>query len=93
LGHFKVIQKNLGKWFSVPWYPIAVSAYPVLALLAANIGQVELKAGLRPLLVSIAFGGLLFFLLWLFLRQVINCFSCHTLVGIVFSWACLHYHR
>jgi hypothetical protein len=70
LGHFKVIQKKLGKWFSVPWYPIVISAYPVLALLAANMGQVELSAGVRSLLVAIAFGGLLFLVLWLFFRQI-----------------------
>jgi hypothetical protein len=69
VGLFKVIQKKLGRWFSIPWYPLAVSAYPVLALLAANAGQVELKAGIRPLLASVLFGGLLFFLLWLFFRQ------------------------
>ena len=70
MGRFKVVRKKLSRWFSIPWYPIAISAYPVLALLAANVGQVELKAGIRPLLVSIAFGGSLFFILWLFLRRV-----------------------
>jgi hypothetical protein len=69
LGRFKVIQSKLSKWFSIPWYPVAISAYPVLALLAANAGQVDLEAGVRPLLVSVAFGGLLFFVLWLFFRQ------------------------
>lgn len=39
-------------------------------MLAANAGQVELKAGIRPLLVSIAFGGLLVFFLWLFFRRI-----------------------
>lgn len=70
MSRFKVIQRKLGKWFSVPWYPLAISAYPVLALLAANAGQVNLDAGARPLLISIAFGGLLFFVLWSFFRQV-----------------------
>lgn len=69
MERFKVIQNALGRWFSIPWYPIAVSAYPVLALLAANAGQVDLDAGIRPLLVSLAFGGLLFFVLWLFFRR------------------------
>ena len=53
----------------MPWYPIAISAYPVLALMAANAGQVELDTVVRPLLLSILFGGLLFLITWLFFRQ------------------------
>ncbi len=56
--------------FSAPWYPVAISAYPVLALLSANTGQIHLEAGMRALLVSIAFSGVLYFVLWCFLRQV-----------------------
>ena len=59
----------MSQWFGVPWYPFAISAYPVLKLLVANTGQVGLDAGVRPLVLSILFAGLLFFLLWLFLRQ------------------------
>jgi hypothetical protein len=53
-----------------PWYPLAISAYPVLALLNANTGEVHSDAALRPLLVSIVFGGLLYFVLWLAFRQL-----------------------
>jgi peptidoglycan/LPS O-acetylase OafA/YrhL len=60
----------LSKWFAIPWYPFAISAYPVLKLLVANTGQVGLDAGVRPLVVSLLFAGLLFFVLWLFLRRV-----------------------
>jgi len=70
VGRFKVIWRILSKWFSIPWYPFAISAYPVLALLATNAGQVALDAGIRPLLVSIAFGGLVFLIVWLFFRRV-----------------------
>lgn len=56
--------------FNIPWYPVAISAYPVLALLSANVGQIQLSAGIRSLVVSIVFGGLLYFLTWAFLRQV-----------------------
>lgn len=66
---FRPMQVILKKWFAIPWYPFAISAYPVLALLAANIGQVGPDAGIRPLLVSVAFGGLLFLIVWLFFRQ------------------------
>jgi hypothetical protein len=43
--------------------------YPALALLSANTGQIQPEAGLRALLVSVIFGGVLFFILWLFFRQ------------------------
>ena len=63
------MTNTLGKWFSIPWYPLVFSAYPVLALLAENIGEVKLEAGWRPLLISVAFAGILFILLRLFLRD------------------------
>ncbi len=69
MSSFKVIWRMLSKLFAIPWYPFAISAYPVLALLATNTGQVGPEAALRPLLVSVAFGGLLFLVLWLFFRQ------------------------
>ncbi|MBL8101848.1 MAG: hypothetical protein JNM02_04910 [Anaerolineales bacterium] len=67
LKNIKLIVTN---WFSKPWYPLAVSAYPVVALLSANVGQIQNSAGMRSLLVSILFGGVLYFLVWVFLRQV-----------------------
>ncbi len=65
-----MIWGRLQQWFAVPWYPFAMSAYPVLALLASNAGQVGLDAGVRPLAVSILFSGLLFFIFWLVLRKI-----------------------
>lgn len=56
-------------WFSKPWYPILIAAYPVLALLSANTGQIQPEAGIRSLLVSVVFGGVLFFVVWLLIRQ------------------------
>ena len=70
MSRFKVIWKTLGKWFAVPWYPLAISAYPVLKLLAANMGQVGVDAMVRPLVISILFAASLFFVLWLFLRRI-----------------------
>jgi hypothetical protein len=57
------------KLFDTPWYPIAISAYPLLALLAANTGQVPVVAGIRPLLISVLFGSLVFFITWFIFRQ------------------------
>jgi hypothetical protein len=59
LGQFKVIWEKLGKWFSIPWYPLVISIYPVLALLSANSGEVKAEAGWRPLLVCLGLAGIL----------------------------------
>ncbi|HEX6032853.1 MAG TPA: hypothetical protein VFY83_00415, partial [Anaerolineales bacterium] len=69
MSYLKFIWNRLGKWFAIPWYPFAIGAYPVLKLLAANLGEVGLDAGLRPLLVSVLFSGVLFLILRLFLRS------------------------
>ncbi|HSL30447.1 MAG TPA: hypothetical protein VK900_14705, partial [Anaerolineales bacterium] len=69
MRRLKGARERLGRWFSIPWYPLAIAGYPVLALLATNIGEVGLDAAVRPLLVSVLFGGLLFLLIWFFLRQ------------------------
>ncbi len=70
MSHIKNIQNVFAKLFSIPWYPIAISAYPVLALLSANAGQIQPSAGIRALIVSILFGGLTFSLFWLIFRQI-----------------------
>ncbi len=67
--NFKNIFFIVTKWFSKPWHPLAISAYPVVALMSANVGQIQNSAGVRSLLVSILFGAALYGLLWLFLRQ------------------------
>lgn len=69
MSRFRVIWSKLSNWFAVPWYPFAISAYPVLALLATNMGEVGLDAAIRPLLLSMLFGGVLLLILWLFLRR------------------------
>lgn len=69
MTRFKQIKKILGRWFSLPWYPILFGAYPVLALMAVNVGQIKLEAGWRPLIVSVLFAGILFVLLLLILRD------------------------
>ena len=65
-----MIIKTLKTWFAPPWYPIGFSVYPVLALLAENVGQVKVETGLRPAFVSLSIGVILFGLLFLLLRNV-----------------------
>jgi hypothetical protein len=63
------MKKLFSNIFDFPWYPLVISAYPALALLNANAGEVQPDAALRPLLASVALGGLLYFVLWLFFRR------------------------
>jgi hypothetical protein len=63
------MKAALNRWFAAPWYPIVFSTYPILALLAANIGQVKAGAGLRPLLISVGVTSVLFVLLYLIFRN------------------------
>jgi len=78
------MKKEFITFFNYPWYPVAISAYPVLALLSANAGQVQLSAGVRPLIVSVAFGGLLLFIVWLFLRKPHKTAFLTTLLLVLF---------
>jgi hypothetical protein len=63
------LKKTLGRWFAIPWYPILFGAYPVLALMAVNVGQIKVEAGWRAVIVCIVFAGILFVLLRLILRD------------------------
>ncbi len=50
-------------------HPFLIAAYPVLALLAHNIEEVQIKVAWRPLLFSIAISMLLFVLFYILLRE------------------------
>jgi hypothetical protein len=63
------MKKIIPDFFNAPWYPIAISAYPALALFTANMGEIKSGAVVRPLLFSVLFGGLLYFSVWLFIRK------------------------
>lgn len=77
-------NKNLTGWFSLPWYFIAFSAYPVLSLLSFNVGQVSMGTGWRPLLASVLFAGFLFMLLKLLLRDADRAAFLSTLWLVLF---------
>ena len=84
---FIAIRKFIVRFFSIPWYFLAFSAYPVLALLAFNTGQVKISSGWRSLAVSVVLGGLLFLLLHLFLRNVYRAAFLTTLwLALFFSY-------
>lgn len=88
---FKKVKKTLRRWFSHPWYPYLIGAYPVLALLAFNVGQIKLEAGWRALSVSVLFSILLFFLWRLILRDKYRAaFLSMLWVALFFSYGHAH---
>jgi len=54
----------------IPYHPLLAAVLPVLLLLSANVGEVTLVAGRRPLLVSLAVAAAIWLLLALVLRSV-----------------------
>ncbi|HMK08952.1 MAG TPA: hypothetical protein VK449_07985 [Anaerolineales bacterium] len=54
----------------VPFHPVLFAVYPVLALLAANTGQVLPSDGLRMFLLSVILAAALYVAAWLFLRRI-----------------------
>src|SRR5688500_2107404 len=91
MSNLKHMKKTLGRWFSVPWYPILFGAYPVLALLAFNAGQVKVEAGWRALLLCVAIAAILFFLLKLILRDWQRAgFLCTLWMALFFSYGHIH---
>lgn len=85
------VVKTLRKWFSPPWYPIVFSVYPALALLAENIGQVKVEAGLRPTFTSLLIAATLFGLLFLLLRNAYRAaFLSLFWLALFFSYGHMH---
>ena len=52
-----------------PLHPFFFSVYPILALLAINISELELSSGFRPLLLSVFMTGLVFLSLQFIFRD------------------------
>jgi hypothetical protein len=63
------MSRVIARWFSIPWYPLVIGIYPILALLAGNIRQTEAVVVFRPLLISLAASALLFLLFRLVIRD------------------------
>ncbi|HSJ88153.1 MAG TPA: hypothetical protein VK909_13150 [Anaerolineales bacterium] len=87
MNRMRGVIKIVAKWFSIPWYFLVFSAYPILALLAFNVGQVKVVSGWRPFVLSILFSGLLFLPLQLFLRNAYRAAFLTTLwLALFFSY-------
>jgi hypothetical protein len=69
MNRFAAISKITSRVFSAAWYPAAFALYPVLYLLAFNVGQVEPASGLRAMSFSVLLALLFYLVFWLLLRQ------------------------
>src|SRR5215216_1589798 len=67
-----------------PLHPFLFALYPILALLAFNISELDLSSGFRPILVSLAVFGLLAFILRLVHRDWRRAAFSLTVVLILF---------
>ena len=66
------------------FHPFAFAAYPVIALLVANIKEVDLNVALRPLVLSLVLGGILFLLMRLLIKDNQKAALVTTLLLILF---------
>lgn len=81
------MKKIASRFFNAPWYPLVFGAYPVLALLSTNSGQVEPSIALRPMLISLLLSSLVFLLSWLVFRKAHKAaFISFLLLHLFFSY-------
>src|ERR1044071_6469039 len=67
-----------------PLYPFLFAIYPILALLAFNISEVDYSSGFRPLVLSILIAGLLVLILYLFYHDWKRAALISTILLILF---------
>jgi hypothetical protein len=84
MNNFKQVKAKLVKWFSIPWYFILFSAYPVLALMSFNVGQVKAGLAWRPLFVSMVFAVVLFLICRLLIGDTYRAVFLSTLLQVLF---------
>jgi len=77
----KTKLSNIGAF---PWYPIVIALYAPLALLAHNLGQVEIRSGVRAILVTVVSAVLILFLARLVLKDWARAGAASAVVFILF---------
>src|ERR1044071_5965005 len=74
-------SSGLKRW---PLHPLLFSIYPILALMAFNISEVDFSSGLRPLALSVLLAGLLILVFYAFFRDWKRAALISTLILILF---------
>ena len=81
------MKKPLARIIHNPWYPFTIVAYPVLALLAHNISEVDAAAGLRSLVIAlIAVSLLLLILRFIYRNGHRTAFASAMLIALIFTY-------
>src|SRR5512134_1943684 len=63
-------MRSKASWLQqAPFHPFLLAAYPIVALLAVNVSEVELTSALRPLLLSVLLAGVLLWLCYAIFRD------------------------
>jgi hypothetical protein len=78
------MNKNSSWLQHFPLHPFLFAIYPILALLAFNISEVDYSSGLRPLILSILVAGLLVLIFNLFYRDWRRTALISTIILILF---------
>jgi len=79
----------MSKFNGIPFYPLLLAVYPVLAMLAFNDSQTQLGVGLRPLLICLG-GTIVVFAL---LRLLLHSWSrAALLTGLLVAWIFTYGH-
>jgi hypothetical protein len=78
------MNKNSSWWQRFPLHPFLFAIYPILALLAFNISEVDYSSGFRPLVLSILVAGLLVLILYLFYHDWKRAALISTIILILF---------
>ncbi len=77
--------KAAPRQFTAPIYPFLLAAYPILAMLAFNVGELRPASAARSLLVSLVVTAVVFWLLRILLRDV------HRAAFVTAAWLFLFY--
>lgn len=64
-----MLKKNIQTFIKKPWYPLLISLFPVLALYGNNVTEARPDVIVRPLLVFLVIGSVLFLLFRFLLRD------------------------
>jgi hypothetical protein len=78
------MDKKSGWLKRIPLHPLLFAVYPILALLAVNISEVDASSGWRPLLLSILVTGLLTLALYTIFRDWTRAALLSTIFLILF---------
>ncbi len=68
----------------LPLHPFLFAVYPILALLAFNISEVDFSSGLRPLALSVLLAGILILVFYAFYRDWKRTALISTMILILF---------